>query len=261
MRATIHTFIVKAITGARGFEKLILNDSIKFSGDYDIHVWTAHIDETVPVEELYSPVLSRDEQERVKRFRFVPHRNRYITLHYAIRRILSLYMQIPPRNIMIEKGTYGKPFIKEQPHNQLISFNASSTSNMIAIACAQNRNLGIDIEYVDPKLNIEAIIPSLYSTDEMKQFKLIDNSNRLEHVLRFWTAKEAYVKALGSGLHYPLKDITLHLSEQNTLYVSQAKNDDPRMAIIQFYPANGYIGSLAYDGLPASIEYRKWKPQ
>jgi len=239
---------------------LILNDSIKFSGDNDIHVWTAYIDETVHVEELYSPVLSRDEQERAKRFRFDHHRNRYIILHYAMRKILSRYMQIPPRKIEIDKGTYGKPFIKEQSHNQLISFNASSTSNMIAFICAQNRNIGIDIECIDPKLNIDSIIPSLFSLNETKLFQLIDDSNRLEHVLRFWTAKEAYVKALGSGLHYPLKDITLCLSEQNKIYVSQARKDDPQINIIQFYPADGYIGSLAYDGPPASIEYWKWEP-
>ena len=149
--------------------RLIMNDSMTFLNDFDIHVWTAHFDETVSVEELYFPVLSPEEQARAKRFRFDHHRNRYITLHYAIRKILSLYLEIPPQNLIIENGTYGKPFIRQQSKNKIISFNASNTTNLIAFACALNRNLGVDVECVDPKLNIEDIIPSLFSGDEMKK--------------------------------------------------------------------------------------------
>lgn len=60
--------------------------------------------------------------------------------------------------------------------------------------------VGIDIEGVDPELDVLAIAPDLFGPRDFAFVQQQDAASRLEHFYRLWTLKEARLKRLGRTL-------------------------------------------------------------
>jgi 4'-phosphopantetheinyl transferase len=88
---------------------------------------------------------------------------------------------------------YGKPYIKNNP----LYFNISHSNNITVIAIS-DKEIGIDIEHITFKKNIIDKI----CTEEEKL--LINNAHGFT---KLWVKKESYIKYLGTGLSYGLKNV------------------------------------------------------
>lgn len=99
---------------------------------------------------------------------------------------------------LIAKGEYGKPYLAEYPH---IKFNLSHADG-IAACIVSDRECGIDCEMV--RKYRPNVMKRAFSEREAE---LVESSGQSERDLlffRLWTLKEAYVKALGTGISYPM---------------------------------------------------------
>lgn len=100
----------------------------------------------------------------------------------------------------LERGKQGKPFLREKPD---VHFNLSHAQGITA-CLVSDRQCGIDCESVReyrPKVMSRA-----FSGNEQQ---LVENSAPEQRDLlffRLWTLKESYVKALGTGLAFPMKE-------------------------------------------------------
>lgn len=89
----------------------------------------------------------------------------------------------------------GKPyFAAKLPH-----FSISHTRNHV-FCCVSNRNIGIDAEEVDRRLDIR-LAKRILSPSEWEKF---DGTETM--LLKFWVLKEAYAKLTGRGLGNYLKE-------------------------------------------------------
>jgi phosphopantetheinyl transferase len=94
-------------------------------------------------------------------------------------------------------GQYGQPSLPEYPQYYL-SITHAGKDQTSYIACALHTNpIGIDIEQ---RSEVNTLSP---------QIVLNENENSLD-LIKYWTAKEAYIKALGIGFNIEPKDINLH---------------------------------------------------
>jgi 4'-phosphopantetheinyl transferase len=62
-----------------------------------------------------------------------------------------------------------------------------------------------------------------------------------------WTRKEAFLKALGDGLHYPLDAFEVSLAPgepARILRVAETPGEDCGWCLESFIPAPGYVGAL-----------------
>jgi len=89
---------------------------------------------------------------------------------------------------------YGKPYLKD---NKLF-FNISHSKDIIVIAIS-DKEIGIDIQHITYKVN------ALYKSYTEEEIKLVGNDKYL--FTEMWVMKEAYVKMLGKGLSYGLKNV------------------------------------------------------
>lgn len=89
----------------------------------------------------------------------------------------------------------GKPYLR----NSNIYFNISHSKDLVAIII-DNKECGIDIEYIDYDRKIDKLLLKVLSPEEQKECnKSID---KYEYFYRIWTIKEAYSKYIGTGIGF-----------------------------------------------------------
>ena len=101
-------------------------------------------------------------------------------------------------NTLIARGGYGKPSLAEYPE---VCFNLSHAKG-IAACIVSDRECGIDCEQVrEFRPNV---LKRAFSENERLLVENASPDSRGLMFFRLWTLKEAFVKALGIGISYPL---------------------------------------------------------
>ncbi|MGN0642148.1 MAG: 4'-phosphopantetheinyl transferase family protein [Huintestinicola sp.] len=103
----------------------------------------------------------------------------------------------------IERSEKGKPFLKNTP----VCFSVSHTDGL-AVCLISTKPCGADCEYIR-KYNERVARRCLTESERTAAEK--DPRLSDQYFTAFWTLKEAYVKALGVGIGYGLKNISFDL--------------------------------------------------
>ena len=111
----------------------------------------------------------------------------------STKELLNKVLEIYNINSEIIYNEYGKPYLK----NNEIYFNLSN-SHDYSVCVVSNSEVGIDIEKITFK---STIIDKICTEDEKKLIKNSDDFTKI------WTKKESFVKYLGIGLSYGLKNV------------------------------------------------------
>lgn len=102
----------------------------------------------------------------------------------------------------IERKQQGKPYFPEYPE---IRFNYSHSKGRIVCGIAETE-IGVDIER-RIKAN-ERLVRQICHERERKLFETAQGEQEQEWLLtRFWTAKESYLKCIGTGLRVALTSL------------------------------------------------------
>ena len=118
--------------------------------------------------------------------------------------VIASYLNIPFSEIEFVLNRYGKPSLKHNPH--LIEFNISHSKDYWAMIISEHHAVGIDLEFVDERLDYRAIMHTFFTETEIELG--ISNSaivgktqdQARADFFRIWVAKEAFTKAQGLGL-------------------------------------------------------------
>jgi len=199
------------------------------------------------VSDLWN-ILSHEERKRAKRLRCDRHRERFIGQHGRLREILSGYLNVAPEEIGFQNGPGGKPAIAGEKHP--IRFNLSHSGGHALYAVAYGREVGVDVEMIQPKPKAAALVNRFFSPNERKAFQRLDARQELAAFFAGWTRKEAYVKAVGKGLRFPLDrfDVSLKPGDQNALLgVEGAPEEVKRWSLRDIDLGPGFMAALAVE--------------
>lgn len=154
----------------------------------------------------YNSYLSSDEYELSQKVKFAETRKNFILSRGFLRKQLSRICEEEPSKISLTQNSYGKPFLSDGS----IQFNLSHSEGRIVLALSKTDAVGIDIEMVNQQqaLDVAESVFSNYELLELSQFK---NSEKVWAFFKGWTQKEAFSKAVGLGLNFPLKKISFSL--------------------------------------------------
>lgn len=104
--------------------------------------------------------------------------------------------------LRFERNPHGKPFL---PQHSAIQFNLSHTHSAFAFAFARHGAVGVDVESCQGQVNRKrAVAARFFHHDEVRWLDSLDDAGFLPAFTRLWSRKEAYIKALGLGLHKSL---------------------------------------------------------
>lgn len=143
--------------------------------------------------------LSGEERLRADAFRFPRDRRRYILRHGWLRGLLSRALDQAPAEIAIQRDPFGKPFVAGK-----LRFSLSHADGVAIAAIARGLEIGCDIAHLDPRVDMAAVVHSLFSASERAAWEALAPASRTAAFFRAWAMKEAYVKARGQGLALPL---------------------------------------------------------
>lgn len=175
--------------------------------DDGIQLWWGDVNDA-RLHAWRSPVyLSESESERANRFYFEKDRVLYILAHNLLRCILSHYLSILPSDISFDHNSYGKPSIATCDSS--IEFNLSHSGQQVLVAVSKKRSVGIDIESLDRRIQALELARGHFSFSELEQLKWVDPKQLISAFHQTWVAKEAYIKAMGVGLSFSLKDFSV----------------------------------------------------
>lgn len=168
----------------------------------------------------------------------------YIACRFFLKKLLSEHLQKPLNVINIEYGTNGKPYL----NNENIYFNCSHSDTHFVIVVNETGAIGIDIENKTRKFENSKIANLILSDDEQTElFELIAEEQR-EIFLKIWTVKEAFFKAIGSGLTSPLKHVSVQIDNDSNVqlrntFTNQFDFDNWKILIPNF--ETDIIGAVA----------------
>ncbi len=169
----------------------------------DVHVWHAFFRGNSGSN---SSMLTAEELLRAKRLVRPADQEKFIFSRIVLRQVLSHYLSIPPEKIEFGVGEHGKPFVQDSD----VQFNLSHSGDCVLIGVAQNRSIGVDVEFVRHKQDYMALAKRFFSQAE---FLAIQASEKpIEAFYRCWTRKEAFLKATGMGLSFGLSNFEVGVS-------------------------------------------------
>ena len=189
-----------------------------------VDVWRVHLDEPSTAGSEAS-VLSLDEITRASRFHFEKDRTHFTRCRSALRRILADYLSIPATEIRFEYLTSGKPQLAAEQNLRALQFNVSHSANMALIAVGSEHRLGVDIEKIRGDVDITALAERFFSLRERAGLQALPDHLRVPGFFACWTRKEAFLKATGEGLSFPLADFSVTTHPDLDLQLEDIKGD------------------------------------
>jgi 4'-phosphopantetheinyl transferase len=227
---------------------------------YDCQIWWAH---AVGAEN--NLLLLLDDRERARLNRFVRSIDRalYLTAHALTRILLGAHLAVAPGSLRFSTlcrycgRDHGKPRVDVHGGAD-IEFSISHSGRRVALAVARGMPIGVDVEQMRPSEERVSLTASALSAVEKAVFHSLPAGDRELGFLRYWTRKEALLKATGHGLALAMNELTVTppdapptlLAWPPKLPISTAAH------MFDLNPGPGYVGSLAaLDARPTVVEH------
>ena len=216
-----------------------------------VHVWRASLEVTASRVQTLQNTLATDELSRAERFYFEKDRKRFVVARGLLRAILSRYLSIEASQLRFCYSPYGKPALATTPGQDTLSFNVSHSHGLALYAVTRGREIGIDLERIHADLECEQIAARFFSPRENAVLRALPTKLKTEAFFNCWTRKEAYIKARGGGLSFPLDqfDVSLAPGEPTTLLNTRGDPQEAtRWSLRALTPGPGYVAALAVEG-------------
>ncbi len=191
------------------------------------------VDLTQPVSpalaERLAAGLDGAERTRLGSFRFPEDRDAFLIGRSLIRGLLSRLLGVRSAEVPVTVGPHGRPGLSPGAHPGGLSFNVSHTRGVLGFAVARSV-VGLDVERFRRDPDPLAIGRQVFSPEELAVLAALPPDAQRLRFRRLWTLKEAYLKARGTGLTLPAREVTCALDvhpEGVRLSFTDAVGDEP----------------------------------
>jgi 4'-phosphopantetheinyl transferase len=166
---------------------------------FEVRVWTASVaDAALDDWRSLSSVLDAAELARSLQFRFEADRRAYVLAHALRRCALGQELGRDPAALGFSHTGQGRPELVE-PASRPIFFSHSRTRGQVAFATSFDSPIGIDLEAMRADAADPALLQAFIDTPAAKEGGEAA-APTTEQFYFYWTALEAFWKAMGTGL-------------------------------------------------------------
>lgn len=213
----------------------------------EAHVWRTRLEQSQERVDEFLRTLDEDERARASRFHFEKHRRSFVVGRGVLRLLLGRYLGTLPEDVRFEYGAQGKPVLGGEHRAESLRFNASHSGEIALYAFVRDREVGVDVELIKGDFASVEIAERFFSTPEIEALRALPVTEKPAGFFRCWTRKEAYIKAIGTGLSHPLDqfDVTCEI---------------PGWSILDLEVEAGYAAALAVEGLLHGVHRFHFNP-
>jgi 4'-phosphopantetheinyl transferase len=224
-------------------------------GDDSIHLWHANPLGCRSLLPTFRTLLSSDEKDRLARFHFEGDRQDFVFARGILRTVLAAYLKTDPWALCFRYSEYGKPELGSTDRGEDLQFNLSHTQGAVLLGVCRHRAIGVDVERVREDFNPQETTTRFFSVSEQRALLDFSEIERRQAFFRCWTRKEAFLKARGHGLSFPLESFDVSIGAGET-EVRLTTRLDPaeaqRWQILQAPAPAGCAAAVALANSPQS---------
>jgi 4'-phosphopantetheinyl transferase len=181
-------------------------------GRDEVQVWTA----AVPTDEAelheLARLLSADERQRAEKFTVSGPRRQYVFGRAWLRQLLGACLAVGPVALVFDCHPRGKPRLSQAVRKTDVRFNLSHSGRRVVVALARGREVGVDLELIQPWDDWPLLAERVFSPRELAELRSLPQSQQPAAFFHGWTRKEAWLKATGEGLTDALAAIEVTLA-------------------------------------------------
>ena len=159
----------------------------------EVHIWKVELDRRWHCGDT----LLAEEQKRAARLVHPLARGRWSASRAALRHVLGRYQGVAPSRVELKPEPGGKPTLAE---SSPLRFNLSHSGGRALIAVAWEREVGVDLERIDPRRDVLALARRGLAPDEARTIEGAPAEERSCLFHAAWTRREAIAKCFGGGL-------------------------------------------------------------
>ena len=213
-----------------------------------VHIWS--INTTLFKTDKITSFLSHDEREKSLRFVFDADKKSFKVCRGVLRFLLGKYLNCEPLRVVFNYNRFGKPILAPSFDNG-VSFNVSHSGAYALLIFCRGKNIGVDIEF-NRQVDFESLSEVIFSAHEIEEFKKNPPDEKLKAFYSGWTKKESFVKGIGKGLSFPLKDFSIslrHNLRKCAVKDGLSKNNyDPLWTVYEIPFYENYSAAFAIEG-------------
>lgn len=162
---------------------------VSFSKAPEVELWQVKLDAISRIEfQLATQYLDDVTRRKIQRYIFQKDRYRKTYTHAALRFLISQKLGIFPDNLFIKIGKNGRLYLENFP----LHFNISYSKELAILALGFEGTIGVDLVH-----HLEDVPPGDWASEVEQQIAL--RSVEIAPLLSLWCAKEALLKAMGTG--------------------------------------------------------------
>jgi 4'-phosphopantetheinyl transferase len=227
-----------------------------------VHVWHLRAEEIAEPALLrrFEALLAPEEAERHARFGHERTRREYLLARGLARTVLASYTGMATDALRFSADAFGKPVLHTPIADPRLHFNLSHSHGAIACAVALGRQVGVDVEYAARQVEFLELAERYFAPAEIAHLRGLTGDARQAAFFAIWTLKEAFVKAIGHGLTYPLDSFAFELTGNRLLRFCPLTMLPENWRFFQFEPTPEHCGALAVecDGRDVRLVVRDW---
>ncbi len=199
-----------------------------------VHVWQIPLDVDAERLAALTQSLSLDELARADRFLSPVDRARFVAGRGAVRAILAGRLNTAPEALRFTYSLHGKPELAGDPR---LHFNLTRCEDLALLAVSAGGPVGIDLERLRTDFAPEPLAARFFAPAEREALEQASPADKHRIYWAIWTAKEACLKALGTGLDTPLNSFAVSLDAAHTL--------SPPLRLLPLSPAPDFVAAVA----------------
>ncbi|HSZ61439.1 MAG TPA: 4'-phosphopantetheinyl transferase superfamily protein [Terriglobales bacterium] len=226
----------------------------------DVDVWRVRLDEPEGAGTEAS-ILAPDENVRASRFHFEKDRVHFVRCRSALRRLLAAYLSVRAAEICFEYLSGGKPQLAVYQNSSALEFNVSHSGSIALIAVGSGQRIGVDIEKIRPDVDADALAERFFSVRERAGLRALPDHLRVAGFFACWTRKEAFLKATGDGLSFPLADFSVSTNPDVPPQLEEIRGDreaGKKWLMADLSVGNGYRAAVTSEGPLRAVNTYAW---
>lgn len=185
-----------------------------------------------PAELLYFHQLTNDKRK-----------TEYSQSRFALKSLLRQKTSLALVDIQFDKIGEGKPVLS----GTKIDFNLSHSGECFALALSEKGQIGVDIEKKHTPQHLTRIAAKFFSPSETALIAQEPNSRKQAEVFsKFWSGKEALIKAVGGGVFKNVHEVTIDSHSWQIQRLPASFGGLSQWQLDFFENIEGYICSVAF---------------
>lgn len=141
--------------------------------------------------------------------------------------LIRLVPDVDPTTWLVRRADSGRPTVRHPGVSAPVHISIAHTSGLAVAAASTSGPIGIDIESLQRRVDVDAFADTYFHDDEKELLAALPPDELSDAFFRLWTLKEAYGKTTGNGL------ITTAETNMDRVMIEQLHDDATRS--LSFY--------------------------